>query len=160
VTCDLLCNCKDNNEVGSVYIDAMLSNDYRSHAFADLGPSIHAYAWDLYKKSMACKDSKLNGCKCPVYKNIHVKAFVSYFAYFGKLFQTAEGAICDDPSEMIDYAKHYLKQISSSVKEYLEIDDLRAENMNSTLFSQQLRNIELHVQTGILGSMFEVERTS
>lgn len=159
VTCDLLCNCKDNNEVGSVYIDAMLSNDYRSHVFPDLGPSIHAYAWDLYKKSMACKDSKLSGCKCPVYKNIHVKAFVSYFAYFGKLSQFGEGGTCEDPVEMINLAKHYLQSISSSVKEYLEIDDLRNENMNHTMFSQQLRNFEMHVQTGIVGSMFEVERT-
>lgn len=159
VTCDLLCNCNDNNEVGSVYIDAMLPKDYRSHALADLGPSIHAYAWDLYKKSMACKDGKLNGCKCPVYKNIHVKAFVSYFAYFGKLLKFGEGGTCEDPIEMINLAKHYLQAISSSVKTYLEIDDLRKESMNRTMFSQQLRNFEMHVQTEILGSMFEVERT-
>lgn len=154
VTCDLLCNCKEQNELGDVFIDAMLPDDYRSLPFTDLGPSIHKYAWSLYVDRNVTQDCKLTGCNCPVYKNLNVSTFVRYFAFYGCLINTGVEGNPDSAEDAVKYARIFINQISEDVKNYVQV----TRPKNQVLFGQHLRNFVNHVQLGDSGSIFDVEK--
>lgn len=154
VTCDLLCNCKEQNELGDVFIDGMLPHEYRSQPFTDLGPSIHKYAWSLYVEHNATQDCKLTGSNCPVYKNLNVSTFVRYFAFYGHLLDTSVEGIPDSAEDAVKYAKIFVDQISDNVKTYIQV----VHPKNEVLFGQHLRNFVNHVQLEDSGSIFDVEK--
>lgn len=154
VTCDLLCNCKEQNELGDVFIDAMLPDEYRSQSFADLGPSIHKYAWSLYVDHNVTQDCKLTGSNCPVYKNLNVSTFVRYFAFYGFLIVNGAGANPDSAEDAVEYARKFVNHISEDVKTYVQV----TRPKNEVLFGQHLRNIVNHVQLEDAGSIFDVEK--
>lgn len=154
VTCDLLCNCKEHNELGDVFIDAMLPDDYRSQPFTDLGPSIHKYAWSLYVDHNVTQDCKLTGSNCPVYKNLNVSTFVRYFAFYGSLIENGAGENPDSAEDAVKYARIFVNHISEEVKTYVKV----TRPKNEVLFGQHLRNFVNHVQLEDSGSIFDVEK--
>lgn len=158
VTCDLLCNCKDQNELGDVFIDAMLPNEYRSQPFTDLGPSIHKYAWSLYVDSKVTQDAKLIGCHIPVYPNLNVNTFVRYFAYYGKILDCGIEQPPESVEDAVKSARLFLDTILENVRGYVQVKSLHSKN--ETMFGQQLRNFQAHVQLDNSGSIFEVEKKS
>jgi len=161
VTCDVLCNCKEDNQLGDVYICGMLPQEYRAENFCDLGPRIHSYAWELFVKSNCIQESRLRGSKVPVYKNITVGLFIKYFATCHAEHISVSISGCTD-SHIIEYARKYVLEISDQTKEYLQLGQSRSDNVYTTPFSQSLRNFPLSVATVTDGSMniFEFDKAT